>query len=100
MPTDWMIVRQARPAIRGVMSWYQRRPLEASAVVLLGLGGVIYPPVWLLGAAFALASQPVGLPGQVGRPGPAAAADLIGTALGVTRGGHVSVGEDVHEGWV
>ena len=35
----------------------RRRPLEATAIVLLGLGGLIYPPVWLIGAAVALASR-------------------------------------------
>lgn len=35
----------------------RRRPLEATAVVLLGLGGLIYPPVWLMGALIALASR-------------------------------------------
>jgi hypothetical protein len=35
----------------------RRRPLEAAAVVLLGLGGLIFPPVWLIGAAIALMSR-------------------------------------------
>jgi hypothetical protein len=35
----------------------RERPLEAVAVVLIGLGGAVYPPVWLLGAALALASR-------------------------------------------
>jgi hypothetical protein len=35
----------------------RRRPLEATAVVLLGLGGLIFPPVWLIGAAIALISR-------------------------------------------
>ena len=100
MPTEWMIVRQARPVIRGVMSWYQRCPLEASAVVLLGIGGASYPPVWLLGAALALASHLWDYRDKwVGLALPLLLT-VIGTALGVTRGGHVSVGEGVHEGWV
>jgi hypothetical protein len=35
----------------------RERPLEAVAVVLIGLGGAVYPPVWLLGTALALASK-------------------------------------------
>jgi hypothetical protein len=35
----------------------RRHPLEAIAVVLLGLGGLIFPPVWLIGAAVALLSK-------------------------------------------
>jgi hypothetical protein len=32
-------------------------PLESSAILLLGLGGLIYPPVWLAGAITALLSR-------------------------------------------
>jgi hypothetical protein len=35
----------------------RRHPLECAAVILLGLGGLIYPPVWLLGAVLALPSR-------------------------------------------
>ena len=42
---------------RTVLARARRRPLEAAAVVLLGLGGLIYPPVWLMGAAVALVSK-------------------------------------------
>jgi hypothetical protein len=35
----------------------RRRPLEFTAVVLLGLGGLIYPPVWLAGTVVALLSR-------------------------------------------
>jgi hypothetical protein len=35
----------------------RERPLEATAVVLIGLGGAVYPPVWILGAVLALASR-------------------------------------------
>jgi hypothetical protein len=42
---------------RVVAARARRHPLEATAVVLLGLGGAIYPPVWLMGAAVALVSR-------------------------------------------
>ena len=35
----------------------RRHPLECAAIILLGLGGLIYPPVWLLGAVLALPSR-------------------------------------------
>jgi len=35
----------------------RQHPLECAAVILLGLGGLIYPPVWLLGALAALPSR-------------------------------------------
>ena len=97
---DSVVARQARRALTAVTGWYRRSPLEASAVVLLGLGGVIYPPVWLLGAAVALASRMwdyrdkwtgLALPLLV---------TLIGTAVGIANGSHVSAGQGVHEGWV
>jgi hypothetical protein len=42
---------------RTTMTRARRRPLEAAAVVLLGLGGLIFPPIWLIGAAVALMSR-------------------------------------------
>ena len=100
MPTESVLARRARPAARGVVSWYRRYPLEASAVVLLGIGGPSYPPVWLLGAAFALASRLWDYRDKwVGLAVPLLVT-VIGAAFGVTRGGHVSVGQGVHEGWV
>ena len=47
----------ARKAARYTAVRARERPLEAVAVVLIGLGGAVYPPVWLLGAALALASR-------------------------------------------
>jgi hypothetical protein len=44
-------------AVRVVVSWARRHPLESVAVVLLGLGGLIYPPVWLMGALVAAFSK-------------------------------------------
>jgi hypothetical protein len=35
----------------------RRQPLEFIAVIMLGLGGLIYPPVWLAGAVVALPSR-------------------------------------------
>jgi hypothetical protein len=43
--------------IRAAIAMARRHKLEATAVVLLGLGGLIFPPVWLIGAAVALASK-------------------------------------------
>jgi len=49
------------PGLRAAASWAfrlaRRRPLEATAIVLIGLGGLIYPPVWLVGALVALPSR-------------------------------------------
>jgi hypothetical protein len=98
-PADPVVPRQVRRALRAVASWYRRNPLEAASVTLLGLG-VIFPPIWVLGAALALASRfwdyidkwvGLALPPVV---------TIIGVAIGVANGGHVSMGQSVHEAWV
>ena len=43
--------------VQGVIQWGRRHPLEAVAVVLLGLGGLISPPIWLIGALVATFSK-------------------------------------------
>ncbi|HEU5420182.1 MAG TPA: hypothetical protein VFV41_20990 [Streptosporangiaceae bacterium] len=48
---------QTRKLAVAMVAVARHQPLEATAVVLLGLGGLIYPPVWLMGAAVALASR-------------------------------------------
>ncbi len=95
-----VLSRRLRRTVTAAAVWYRRSPLEASAVVLLGLGGAIYPPVWLLGAVMALASHVwdgrdkwLGLALPVLLP-------VIAIAVGVTNGGHSSMGHGVHEGWV
>jgi hypothetical protein len=99
-PTESVIARRVRPAARALISWYRRRPLEASAVVLLGVGGASYPPLWLLGAALALASQLWDYRDKwVGLALPLVLT-VIGTVLGIAKGGHMSLGNSVHEGWI
>jgi len=99
-PREPVLSPRVRQALRDTVSWYRQRPLEASAVALLGLGGAIYPPIWLLGAVVALASRfwdgrdkwlGLALPLLV---------PVIAAALGVTTSGHASVGHALHEGWV
>jgi predicted outer membrane lipoprotein len=46
-----------RKVVRYLAVRARQRPLETTAVVLIGLGGAVYPPVWLLGAVLALASR-------------------------------------------
>jgi hypothetical protein len=97
---DPQVFRRLSRALAATAVWYRQRPLEASAVVLLGLGGGIYPPVWLLGAAVALASRVWdGTDKWLGLALPPLLT-IIAAALGVTVGGHVSVGHGMHDGWV
>ena len=99
-PREPVLSPRVRQALTATVSWYRQRPLEASAVALLGLGGAIYPPIWLLGAVVALASRFwdgrdkwLGLALPVLVP-------VIAAALGVATSGHASVGHAMHEGWV
>jgi hypothetical protein len=96
---DPVIPRLLRRGVRAVGSWYRRTPLEATAVTLLGLG-VIFPPIWLLGAALALPSRfwdyldkwaGLALPLVI---------TIIGIAVGIVTSGHVSMGHSMHEAWV
>lgn len=91
---------RARQLLANVAAWSRHHKLEAVAVALLGLGGVIFPPVWLLGAAVALASRlwdhrdkwvALALPVLL---------TVIGTAVGVAVGGQGSFGHGIHVGWV
>ncbi len=43
--------------VLGLGSMARRHKLETLAILLLGVGGVIFPPVWLLGAILALGSR-------------------------------------------
>jgi hypothetical protein len=99
-PRDPVLRRQLRAALMVVADWYRRRPLEASAVLILGLGGGIYPPVWLLGVVVALPSRVWdGRDKWLGLTLPVLVT-IIAAWLGVTIGGHASLGHSLHEGWV
>jgi hypothetical protein len=76
-------------------AWQQ--PLEATAIILLGIGGVIFPPVFVLGALVALGSRLwhyrdkwVGLVLPV-------VLTIIGVAAGIAVGGR---SHGLHYGWV
>jgi hypothetical protein len=79
----------------------RQNPIEALAVVLLGLGGAAYPPVWLLGAIVALASRVWdGLDKWIGLAGPVILL-IIGTGAGIALGGsYTSAGSYMHETWI
>lgn len=96
--------RGDRP-IAGLAATLLRRaranPVEAIAVILLGLGGAAYPPVWLLGAVVTLASKVWDYRDRwIGLAGPVLLL-VVGTSAGVSLGNaHGSFGSYVHEGWI
>jgi len=103
---NWQLVTLAprrssrsRQRLASAGEWSRDHKLETAAITLLGLGGAIFPLIWLLGAAVALASRfwdhrdkwlGLGLPVLV---------TVVGTAVGISVGGQVSFGHSMHEGW-
>jgi hypothetical protein len=99
MPAE-LPVPHARQVLAGVASWSRQHKLEAVAVVLLGVGGAVFPPVWLLGAGLALASRlwdsrdkRAGLSAPV-------LLTVIAAAVGLVVGSHQSLGHGMHDCWV
>jgi hypothetical protein len=104
---NWQLVTLAprrpprsRQLLASAAGWSRDHKLETVAITLLGLGGAIFPLIWLLGAAVALASRiwdyrdkwvGLGLPVLV---------TVVSTAAGISVGGQVSFGRSIHEGWV
>ena len=76
------------------------RPLEFSAIVILGLGGLIFPPAWLIGALVALLSRTWDFRDKwIGLGGPLLLV-IVGSLAAVALGGeHASAGRYVHEAW-
>jgi hypothetical protein len=104
---NWQLVTAAplrpsrsRQLLAGAARWSRHHKLETVAIALLGLGGAIFPPVWLLGAAVALGSGLWGYRDKwVGLALPILVI-VVGTAAGISVGGQVSFGHSMHEGWV
>ena len=98
-------VAPARAWIRSLpgrgLALSRRHPLEATAIVLLGLGGVIFPPVWLLGAGVAVPSREWDYRDKwAGLVGPVVLL-VIGTTVGLALGHpHHQLGAYLHEAWV
>jgi hypothetical protein len=98
-----VVVLTARAAAlwRRTLAWARRSPVEAATLTLLGVGGAAYPPVWLLGALFTLASHAWDYRDKwIGLAIPVLIL-VVGTAFGVTFGARYDdFGGYVHEGWM
>jgi ribosomal protein L34 len=79
----------------------RRHPLEACALLLLGPGGLAFPPIWLFGVLVALPSKIWDFRDKwVGLAGPVVLV-IVGAWLAVTLGGkHGSVGAYAYEAWL
>jgi hypothetical protein len=92
---------RAAATLARLASWARSNKVEAAAVVLLGIGGAIFPPVWLLGAVVALASRLWDLLDKwLGLAGPVVLTVVslgVGVAAAGSRG---SLGMHIHEAWI
>jgi hypothetical protein len=87
--------------IRGVVSVARSHTLEVLAIILLGVGGATYPPIWLVGAALGLPSKKWDIRDKfVGITLPILLL-IVGTALILVLGGQqTSLGAYAYEAWL
>jgi hypothetical protein len=95
------IANTSAPLIASVVRVARGNPAETLAMVLLGLGGAVYPPVWLLGVIVALTSRVWDYRDKwIGLACPVLLL-IVGTVAGISLGAsQPSMGRYVHEGWV
>ena len=94
------VARRVVAFLRDMPALWRRHPVEVTALLLLGPGGSLYPPLWLIGALLALASKrwhPLDKWAGLATP---VLLTVVGFVLGVIHGSSVHIGHDVHEGWV
>ena len=104
---NWQLVTLAprrpsrsRELLESAGEWSRNHKLETAAITLLGLGGAIFPLIWLLGAAVALTSRLWDYRDKWVGLGLPVLATVVGTAVGISVGGRVSFGHSIHEAWV
>jgi hypothetical protein len=100
-PVSRRIARTSATLIEAAVKLARDHPVEAIAAVLLGLGGAVYPPVWLAGVIVALASKAWDYRDKwIGLAGPVLLL-VVGTVAGISLGAsHSSMGGYAHEGWI
>jgi hypothetical protein len=85
----------------GAMEISLNNKTEIIAVVLLGIGGAIWPPIWILGAALALASKKWDIADKFFGVTLPVLLVIVGTVAIVVLGGqHPSLESYAFEAWV
>jgi hypothetical protein len=92
---------RAEAILTGLRAWIREHRVEAIAAFLMGLGGAVFPPVWVLGATATFISKIWDFRDRwIGLAGPMVLL-VVGICAGVSLGGkHPSLGSYIHEGWV
>lgn len=87
--------------ISGVAATARNHTLEVLAIVLLGVGGASYPPIWLVGAALALPSKKWDMRDKFFGVTLPVFLLVIGTVLIIVFGGqHASISAYAYEAWL
>ena len=91
-------LRQFGPAL---VATALRAPLETIAVLVLGIGGAIYPPIWLIGALITVISRNWDLRDKWSGLAIPFVIIIFGATLAVVLGGqHTSLGSYAFEAWL
>lgn len=87
--------------IRGLVGAVRGNTVEVLAILLLGVGGAVYPPIWLVGAALALPSKKWDIRDKfVGITLPVFLL-VIGTVVIIVLGGqHATIADYAYEAWL
>jgi hypothetical protein len=87
--------------IRNAVAVTRASTVEVLAVVLLGVGGAIYPPIWVIGAMIALPSKKWDIRDKfIGMTVPVLLL-IVGTVLIIVFGGrHATIGDYAFEAWL
>jgi hypothetical protein len=90
-----------RNLVYGITELTIQNKVEILAVVLLGIGGAIYPPIWVIGALVALPSRKWDIKDKfLGITFPVVVV-VVGTVLVLVLGGqHSSFGSYAFEAWL
>jgi hypothetical protein len=92
---------RAEALLKAIRQWTRGHPLEATAAFLMGIGGLVYPPVWIAGALLTFAARTWDYRDRWIALALPVLLVVVGAAAGISLGSrHAPIGVYVHEGWV
>lgn len=97
---SWLVGR-AESLVVWITGRFRTQPVESVAAVLLGIGGAAFPPIWVLGAAVALASRVWNYRDKWAGLGLPVLLTVVGTVAGIClTASHATLSHDAHDGYV